>query len=420
VTLLFALGASDNSRTLLQFAIATGCWTYCIYQVGAVCRGRTEVLLAAGGTAALALTGGVSSWDAMILSESLSLSMVALYLGGILSLSRGGRHGAPAAWLAASAAAFMLALLRPVLVPLIFTPSLVPCSAWWRERRRTGAARRRRALVSVGAVLVAVAAATYAWGYNVRSDQEWGHWMGVPGQNGRTIQQYFVTVHFAAVGPELNAALNRRGAPDCLASSDDSGDSTIAFLDKAAKGCRQGLDWLSNNYVTELSHALVTDPALAVHYFLPVLREQAQQRADGAPSLPTPVPGVVTDMFFTDRPSFPDPLVNWSTVAAGLVAFRAWCRRRAGDGTGLATVSPQVASLRTTVGATLVAAYAGILGTAILSPTDTDRVGLSVTILLRLVLLLVTVRSLASILSGRAFKTSASKLRGKPDTIFVL
>lgn len=46
---------------------------------------------------------------------------------------------------------------------------------------------------------------------------------------------------------------------------------------------------MSNKYVTKLSQVLVTDPALAADYFWPALREQAEQRADGSPSVPTPV-----------------------------------------------------------------------------------------------------------------------------------
>src|SRR5664280_669936 len=135
-------------------AVATGCWTYCIYQVGAVSRQRTWALVSGGAAATLTLTGGVSSWDAVILSESLSLSMVALYLGGILSLSRGGRYGAPTAWLTASTAALLLVLIRPVLLPLIFVPGLVPLSAWVRSnRQRDRTVKRRASLIAVGALL---------------------------------------------------------------------------------------------------------------------------------------------------------------------------------------------------------------------------------------------------------------------------
>jgi len=419
VTLLYALGASDEWRMLLQFGIATACWTYCIYQVGAVARRRTWALAGGVISAALALTAGVSSWDALILSESLSLSMVALYFGGILSLSRGGRFGAPRAWLAASVAALCLALIRPVLVLLIAVPALVPCWAWLRSRRRPRSPRRQAVStwVAVAALLVAAAGATYTWAYNVRSDKQWGDWMSVPGQNGRTIQQYYVTTHNTRFGPNVVTALNGHGAPPCLAESYHPNDTIQTFLGQALDHCREGLKWVSNNYVVDLTGVLVSHPVLAEQYFSSALQEQAQQRPDGIPSLPTPVPGFVANLFFTDGPSFPNPLIAWSVVAVGLLLLWLWRRPRSRPPvnatvterrtTGTAVRGPAVgqadpAYLRLVVGATVAAGYAGLVGTALLSPVDIDRVGLPATTLLRLGLLVAIVRCLETIDIARA------------------
>lgn len=63
VTLLYALGASDSGRVLLQFGGGHRMLDVLrIYQVGAVSRQRTWALVSGGAAATLTLTGGVSSW----------------------------------------------------------------------------------------------------------------------------------------------------------------------------------------------------------------------------------------------------------------------------------------------------------------------------------------------------------------------
>jgi hypothetical protein len=296
-------------------------------------------------------------------------------------------------------------LIRPVLLPLIFVPGLVPLSAWVRSnRQRDRTVKRRASLIAVGALLIATAAANYAWTYNTRSDREWGRWLSIPGQNGRTIQQYFVTVHLTAIGPALITALDRQGAPHCLARSYDPGATMDTFLRSSVDGCYQGLDWVSDHYVADLGRVLIANPSLAERYFQPALHEQAQQRADGSSSVPTPVPRIATALFFSERPGLDNPLVIWSAIAAGLLSFRWWSsswRRRLADTTVLIPTSESVTKLRITVGATVASAYVGMLGTALLSPTDFDRVGLAPATLLRLTLIVLLTRCVVALLDTR-------------------
>jgi len=304
---------------------------------------------------------------------------------------------------------------------LIAVPALVPCWAWLRSRRRPRSPRRQAVStwVAVAALLVAAAGASYTWAYNVRSDKQWGDWMSVPGQNGRTIQQYYVTTHNTRFGPNVVTALNGHGAPPCLAESYHPNDTIQTFLGQALDDCREGLKWVSNNYVVDLTGVLVSHPVLAEQYFSSALQEQAQQRPDGIPSLPTPVPGFVANLFFTDGPSFSNPLIAWSVVALGLLLLWLWLWRRPRSRppvnatvtgrrtTGTTVRGPAVgqadpAYLRLVVGATVAAGYAGLVGTALLSPVDIDRVGLPATTLLRLGLLVAIVRCLETIDIARA------------------
>ena len=187
VTALYALAPNDRGRVLAQFVIATVCWVYCIRQFGMLTPNRLATRLASLAVAVLALTVGVSGFDALLMSESLTMSLVALYVGALLSLA-GGRGRLPTVGVAFVAAS-LLALLRPVLVPLPAGIVLVAYLMWMRN----GAERRARARASVVALAaLAVAAMAYGWTYNVNIDKTWGHWVGSPGLNGRTLHQYYV------------------------------------------------------------------------------------------------------------------------------------------------------------------------------------------------------------------------------------
>lgn len=390
VTLLYATVPTDRWRVLAQFAVATCSWAYCIFQFRHLARHR--VLGPAGPllVATLALTIGISGFDVVLLSESLALSLVAVYVGGILSLCLDRLR--VATMVATLTAASMLGLLRPVLVPLIACVPLIPCLRWLREHRR-GHVRPRLAAFGAATLVLAGMSMSYAWIYNVRADRTWGDWIGAPGLNGRTLTQYYLAAYHTPSGPELIRAMIDAGAPACLYHPSPVEGFTDDHVAIDRERCPQGLPWLSRRFLPTLSGYLATHPGAARRYFGDALADASSLRTDGAPSLPTPVPGPVTSLFFADRAGAGDPLVLWSILALGAVVAR-WHRLRFRR-----PVRNEAAAI---LAATSVVAYLALLGTAILSASDASRVALPLTALLRLVLTAVIVRAAAGALAGRA------------------
>jgi hypothetical protein len=406
VTLLYALVPSDEWRVLAQFAIATVSWAFCIWQVARLGIRPAAALLGAVVVAVFALTAGVSSWDAVILSESLSISMAALLVGAVIALARW-PFSVPGL-IAAGSAALALALIRPPLIALLVVVALVPAVAWLRPRRGSSPPRRP-AVVALTATLLMALSAVYVIWYSAQSDLEWGRLSGVPGQNGRTLQQYSVIVNASPVGAELVKGVGAAGAPPCLLN-DYQQASQSPFPERLKDGCEAGLDWVSHQFFRSLAIHLASHPSIARRYFAPALVEESLLRADGVASLATPVPAALSDVFFVEHPRLGDPLLLWVLGALALVALS--------RGTGFAQparIGPGPSLMVGAIGG-LLAGFAGLFGTAFLSPVDVSRVGLPCTVVIRLSLIvLIAVQFSRSATAGDATSDTRSRSAMSPQ-----
>jgi len=386
ITVLYALAPSDSWRVVAQFLIATFCWSFCVWQFARLTSHRMASLGLGLAVAGLAGTSGVSGFDAALLSESVTVSMVALFVGGLLSVGSG--RGRLPTMTTTFLAASILGVLRPVLIPLIVVAVLAAGLALAASRGRTGPAlvpALMLAMLSVGTI-------AYAWSYNVEVDRTWGDWMGVPGLNGRTLTQYYLAAYTTPYGPKLVDAMVGAGAPGCLrqrlpASADD-GPIDRVQVDRL--GCPQGQAWLSERYLSALAGHLARHPSAALTYFGDALDDASVvsvQNAVGEQSLPSLVPRPVERLFFTRRQgSGVGPLLMWSAIAATALGVR-YYRRRRRDVASTAFMGRRV--LGWPIGCALLAGYAALAGTGLLSAADASRVALPVTVLLRLLLLAV-------------------------------
>ncbi len=400
VTVVYALAPSDTWRVLAQFVIATCCWAFCIWQFGRLTSNRAGAVVASFSVAVLAGTAGVSSFDAVLLSESLTVSWMALYVGTLLSLSRG--RGRLATLVVAFVSASILGILRPVLIPLILVVALLAYLLRTRDSRRPARPMATFAVISV----LTLGTSAYAWTYNVQMDKTWGHWLSVPGLNGRTLTQYYVAAYGTKSGPELIEAMVDAGGPDCLRPDPPAtrGDPSRHYFREDTLTCPEGQVWLSDHFVSSLVSHLARHPGAALTYFFEALDDQSVasvQRAVDEVAIPSFVPGPVDRLFFSRRHGLFDPLVLWSLVAVGAVAVRHKRNRRETDSDG--TTGDR--TLPIIVGCTLLAGYVALVGTALLSPTDASRVALPVTVLIRLLLIVVIVRTIVAILASRGTNT---------------
>lgn len=385
ITVLYALAPTDTWRVIAQFLIATCCWSFCIWQFGRLTSHRVVSLGLGLAVAGLAGASGVSGFDAALLSESVTVSMVALFVGGLLSVGSG--RGRVPTMTMTFVAASLLGVLRPVLIPLVVVAVLVSGLALSASRGRSGPAL----VPALVLAMLGVGTVAYAWDYNVQVDKTWGDWMGVPGLNGRTLTQYYLAAHTTPSGPALIDAMVAAGAPACLRQRLQTApeDPPVDRVRIDREACPEGQAWLSERYLPTLAGHLARHPTAALEYFGDALDDASVvsvQNAVGEQSVPSLVPGPVERLFFTRRQgSFPDPLLMWSTLAGVALVVR-----RRLDVTPRQMGPP---ALRWPVGSALLAGYAALAGTALLSAADASRVALPVTVLLRLLLLAVVVRA---------------------------
>jgi hypothetical protein len=385
ITVLYSLAPNDTWRVIAQFLIATGCWSFCIWQFGRLTSHRAVSLGLGLTVAALAGTSGVSGFDAALLSESVTVSLVALFVGGLLSVGSG--RGRPATKTVTFVAASLLGVLRPVLIPLVVVAVLLAGLALWSSRGRTGSSL----VPALVLAMLGVGVIPYAWSYNVQIDRTWGDWMGVPGRNGRTLTQYYLAAYTTPSGPGIIDAMVDAGAPACvrqrLAPAPDEPPVDRVQVDRL--GCPHGQAWLSERYLPTLARHLARHPTAGIRYFGDALDDASVvsvQNAVGEQSVPSLVPRPVERLFFTrHQGSVLDPLLVWTALAAVALALR-----RRFEVTPNELMEP---ALLWPVGVAPLAAYAALAGTALLSAADASRVALPVTVLLRLLLLTVVVRA---------------------------
>ncbi len=384
ITVLYTLAPNDTWRVILQFLIATCCWSFCIWQFGRLMSHRFVALALGLTVAGLAGASGVSGFDAALLSESFTVSMVALFVGGLLSVGSG-RGRLPTIAVTVFVAS-LLGVLRPVLIPLVIVAVLL---AWLATSSRHGFSGRALVPALVLAML-GVGSIAYAWSYNTQVDRTWGDWMSVPGLNGRTLTQYYLAAYTTPSGPKIIDAMVAAGAPACLrqdrSPAPDGASIDRVQVDRLA--CPQGQACVSDMYIPTLARHLARHPSSGLTYFRDALDDASvvsAQNAVGEQSLPSLVPRPVERLFFTRREgSGLDPLLMWSAIAGMALAVRVSMGRRMGL---WSTEFRGERALRWPIGFGLLAGYAALAGTALLSASDASRVALPVTVLLRLLLL---------------------------------
>jgi len=386
ITVLYALAPNDTWRVIAQFLIATCCWSFCIWQFARLTSHRITSLVLGVTVAGFAGASGVSGFDTALLSESFTMSMVALFVGGLFSVGSGRGHLATMA--VTVMAASLLGVVRPVLIPLVVVAVLLVCLALMGRDRTV-----RSLVASLALAMAGVGTTAYAWSYNVEVDQTWGDWMSVPGLKGRTLTQYYLAAYTTPSGPGIIDAMVAAGAPACLRQDapHTPDDPPIDRVRVDRLGCPEGQAWLSERYVFALARHLARHPTAAVTYFRDALDDSSVvsvQNAVGQESLPSLVPRPVERLFFTrGEGSGPDPLLMWSAIAAAALAVSSAVDRRL-NGSHKEFMGRRAVGWP--LGLALVSGYAGLAATALLSAADASRVALPVTVLLRLLLLAVS------------------------------
>lgn len=377
ITVLYGLAASDRWRMILQFAVATICWSYLIY---AACRMRLQIwaqLTLGALIGSFALSTGISNWDATIMSDSLQISAAALLLGSELRLASGFNYVAIVARLGSIAT---LCLMRPV-----FVPAVLLLSAW--DLLRSRRSRDRLRLLWAASALSILLVAGYSWVANSNIDRYWGKSAGLEQINGRVVQQFMITV-YSPNGEEIMDYLLREGAPACTQPPDPlPPDGAMWWRGTLVRECPEGVRWISDNFIVALGKYLASSPLHVRDFFRSPIQEIALQRLDGVRSVPSPIPDPITGMFFQLRTGGGDPLALWFICAAIL-------------GTAAALLGPVAEGTGAAIRSSVVGLIA-LAGTIIISPLDISRVGLPPSVLLRLSLMVIAVAGASALIARR-------------------
>jgi hypothetical protein len=212
IPLVFKAMPSDPARVAAQVAIGIGCWGALAVETGRALRNPVVARIGAALVLILALTVEVTQWDLTLLSESITVSLMAL--GVALALWLGRRGGLPVLLAALLGAVVLWAFTRyvsAVSVALLFP--LGAGLALWRLPRRT-------AWVTVAALLL-----TSAWSLYAVSRQDF-IWRVNAYQIilQRILPDDEATRYFTDRGLEVTQGLRR-------ASRENLGPNTRAFTD---------------------------------------------------------------------------------------------------------------------------------------------------------------------------------------------
>ncbi len=250
ITVLYALAPSDTWRVIAQFLIATCCWSFCIWQFARLAPNRLASLALGLTVAGLAGASGVSGFDAALLSESFTVSMVALFVGGLLSVGSG--RGRVPTMTATFVAASLLGILRPVLIPLVvvavlgaglgLAKSARPYRSGPRTCARPGHARRRNRRLRLELQRAG------------RSDV--GRLDGRAGAQRPDAHPVLPRrVHDPVMGRRSSTPWSAAGAPACIRQRVEpaADDAPVDRVRVDRLGCPDGQAWLSERYLSTLA-----------------------------------------------------------------------------------------------------------------------------------------------------------------------
>lgn len=153
VPMFYAIASNDQTRVGLQVLCSSLAWSGLIAVAGRKMRSPIGVAVLAGAISLLSFSEQARGWDAMILSESLTITLSVLLVIGVLRFLDRPMIGRA---IAAGAVAGILVTIRPALIPTCLL--LVAASLWMI---RGGPRRPIAAGLIVFAVFMTYAAATH-------------------------------------------------------------------------------------------------------------------------------------------------------------------------------------------------------------------------------------------------------------------
>lgn len=326
VTLLFSIPPDPSVGVALQVLMSLCAWTYFIISwTRGMCFASRFVSSAL--LTALALSPAVWQWNATVLSESLTLSLVLLGLAYAKTSLVDSQRQFLVAYLAISC----LGLATVIRFQLAILLLAVGLFLVFRLRSQDGQSKRR----IWGYSLILILMVVYAGGVNVAITNYWGQLPS--GTDRNTVSYYYLTATASAndeVTSRLHAALPEE-APLCLKSdraSFGANEDPYGYQSRQIEDCPQGVEWLNANFTTWYATFLLKNP----RYVYDVFTTYVPAAMNFAPysSVSSVVPAPVAELWTSEqRESWGwshkySPFLGW--LAAGLVSAVLALSRRHG------------------------------------------------------------------------------------------
>lgn len=399
ITLPYSILGTDYVRSFAQMLLSCAAFLLLAYAVRSFMGGKTLGSVGALVVLTFSLTTVVTSWDMMLLRESLSVSYVALLLAVVL-FGRSRR----AAWLLVPlmTLAMIVLVTRPSLAPLVIAVGAV--GVWnaltvLRSRAKLGTvpvAFMFLVAFIIGGVLVG-----YSLWFNANADRSWRDWYG---QTMSETQFGYVVSDYNPRASQLKEALSNTQAA-CITEAlpvytGDWEGAPWGFTAAMKERCQDFEAWYDSNWPTWYYQFLLADPTYSGKLIMSGLPEALHpwESVAGTSVLPAPIAGLMLPSTQWDEPvGTYDPLYGYLVISVSLglavvVAMRRkvvpLCRAHAGSLALIVAVS--------------VGSVASIAGTLILIPSyplENFRVNIVSSLTVRLLVILVALASVWSLSS---------------------
>jgi hypothetical protein len=238
VTVWMALWPGDVAIIVAQALLAVLCWSILLREVYLRCETPAVRRAAVVLVTLLASLPAIACWDAIITSESVSLSTGALALGLLLRAVRRPGWGSLALFAAAS---LWYATTRPVTVAVVVT--------WAVLLAVTALVLRADPVKWLAAAGVLVLISGYAYVVSQRGDAAWSEAYGFS----RTTQAYAYNIGTNPLGDAVIAAVKKSDAPRCVIPADRKAVTVhgpASWIGGVTKSCPEADVWLSEHWAS--------------------------------------------------------------------------------------------------------------------------------------------------------------------------
>ena len=313
ITGWYALFPSDELRVISQTLLYTVAWSFLIIATSKLYHNRLVGQVATASVWLLGFSTLVAQWNVLVLSESLTISLLAAALAALFIWIANGQTR--------FVQAFAVLLIAAALIrPQLFIVVVLVAVTWLIFGRRTKLTRTgylATSVILVGGVILSI-------GQQFWNDRNFSTDQLV----GRTTWIYTNALLPSSPFAERIVQALPSTAPDCIVPSEPLGDTAGQFLIEAYRAnCPEGLLWIQENFQGVYWRFLVSDPVATVADTARLMWDSAAMYVYGTTYSLGPTKQL-TSLFALDDSRYlvTTFVIAFATVLIGWSSFATWNR----------------------------------------------------------------------------------------------